>query len=192
MARRQPVLPAVWLVSDARNDDTLEAALRMLPRGSGLIFRHYHLAGTARRRRFKAVRQAAHRRGQRVYLSGSDRLARRWHADGSYGRASSRPGLPRLVTAHNLREIGEANRASAAAILLSPVFTTSSHTGARPLGPVQFRLLAAYSLVPVIALGGVDPSRARRLGCPRWAAIDGLSPRRLKPRAIDAESPPGA
>ena len=43
-------LPAVWLVSDARNDSVLERALRRLPRGSGLIFRHYHLDPAARRR----------------------------------------------------------------------------------------------------------------------------------------------
>ena len=42
MARLKP-LAAVWLISDARNDAVLEAALMRLPRGSGFIFRHYHL-----------------------------------------------------------------------------------------------------------------------------------------------------
>ena len=39
---------------------------------------------------------------------------------------------------------------------------------------LAFRLLAARSLVPVIALGGMTAQRARRLGAARWAAIDGL------------------
>jgi thiamine-phosphate pyrophosphorylase len=59
-------------------------------------------------------------------------------------------------------------------VLLSPVFATRSHPGAATLGPVRFRLLAARSLVPVIALGGMDTRRARRLGTRDWAAVDGL------------------
>ncbi|MFN5818931.1 MAG: thiamine phosphate synthase, partial [Novosphingobium sp.] len=40
--RKKP-LPAIWLLSDARNDAVLERALMRLPRGSGFVFRHYHL-----------------------------------------------------------------------------------------------------------------------------------------------------
>jgi len=43
MSLRQTLIPPIWLVSDARNDGGLEQALARLPRGSGLIFRHYHL-----------------------------------------------------------------------------------------------------------------------------------------------------
>ena len=80
----------------------------------------------------------------------------------------------RLITAHCLREIALAQRAHADAILLSPVWPTRSHPGARGLGALRFRLLAARARVPVIALGGMTPLRARALGWARWAAIDGL------------------
>jgi thiamine-phosphate pyrophosphorylase len=80
-----------------------------------------------------------------------------------------------LATAHSLREIGLANRVRADAVLLSPVFPTRSHPGARTLGPSRFRLLAAWAAMPVIALGGLSARAARRLRWPRWAAIDGLS-----------------
>ena len=40
--------PSVWLLSDARNDAGLERALKALPRGSGFIYRHYHLDGPER------------------------------------------------------------------------------------------------------------------------------------------------
>ena len=80
-----------------------------------------------------------------------------------------------LATAHSLREIGLANRLRADAVLLSPVFPTRSHPDARTLGPLRFRLLAARARMPVIALGGMTASTARRLAWPRWAAIDGLS-----------------
>lgn len=170
-------LPLLWLISDARNDAAIEPALARLPRGSGLVFRHYHLPPTERRARFGALKRLAHRRGHCVVLAGPPALARRWGADGAYGapRALARgPTLLRLATAHALREIAGARRANA--ILLSPVFATRSHPGTETLGPLRFRLLAARSRVPVIALGGMTARRARRLRHPRWAAIDGLMP----------------
>jgi thiamine-phosphate pyrophosphorylase len=75
-----------------------------------------------------------------------------------------------LATAHSLRELRRARQA--AAVLLSPVFPTRTHPGGKVLGPLRFRLLAGRSLVPVIALGGMNPRTARRLRWPRWAGID--------------------
>jgi thiamine-phosphate pyrophosphorylase len=69
-------LPRVWVLSDARNDTALEAALRHLPRGSGLVFRHYHLPEGERRARFAALARIARARGHLVVLSGTMRQAR--------------------------------------------------------------------------------------------------------------------
>lgn len=162
MARFQP-LPAIWLLSDARNDAALEAALRKLPRGSGFVFRHYHLDEAARRARFDHLARLARARGHIVALAEGRARARRWGADLAYG-----PGGD-LVPVHSLREIG---RARGAVLLLSPVFATRSHPGAKGLGPLRFRLLAKRSRHPVIALGGMDALVARRLQWPRWAGID--------------------
>jgi len=171
-------LPRLWLVSDARNDAGLERALRRLPRGSGFIFRHYHLAPAQRRARFHALARLARRRGHVVFLAGSGESARRWGADGSYGPSSpdrDHCHLPHLATAHSARELAAARRSGAMAALLSPVFATRSHPGAAPLGPVRFGLLARLAPFPIIALGGMNRARARQLRWPRWAAIDGLS-----------------
>lgn len=170
-------LPDIWLISDARGDARLEQVLRRLPRGSGLIFRHYHLDEQARSRRFAELAKLARRHGHVVVLSGPARKARSWKAAGAYGppaRLASGPRVMRLVTAHSLREIGMAHRARAQAILLSPVFATRSHPGVKPLGPVRFRLLANHAQVPVIALGGMSASRARAVLWKKWAAIDGI------------------
>jgi thiamine-phosphate pyrophosphorylase len=173
-------LPRLWLVTDRRNDAALEAALRRLPRGSGLIFRHYHLEERSRWQRFAKLMRVARGRGLCVVLAGDLRMARRWGADGAYGparqlRGGSPGGLLRLATAHDLREIGMARRAGADAVLLSPVFLTRSHADSQPLGSVRFRLIASQAGLPVIALGGMSERAARRLRWPRWAAIDGLS-----------------
>lgn len=177
MLQRHPALPAIWLVSDARNDERIEAVLAKLPRGSGLIYRHYHLGPRERRARFDGLARVARRRGHLVVLSATPGEARNWGADGSYGMPANGGGGLRLIAAHSLAEIAMARRARADAILLSPIFATRSHPGARPLGPLRFRLLAARAGMPVIALGGMDAARARRIGAPHWAAIDGLIPK---------------
>ena len=159
-------LPQIWLLSDARNDAVLERALRHLPRGSGFVFRHYHLPEEARRARWQALARIARARGISVILSGSARQARRWGADGSYGPHRGAT----LATAHSLRELRQASQGQA--VLLSPVFPTRSHPGGKVLGVLRFRLLAARSPVPVIALGGMSPAANRRLKWPHWAAID--------------------
>jgi thiamine-phosphate pyrophosphorylase len=172
MARLKP-LPDIWIVSDARNDAALERSLARLPRGAGLIFRHYHLPERERRARFAALLRLARSRGHMVALAGDARTARRWDAQAAYGSAqvlAKGPALPRLVTAHSLRELALARRADA--VLLSPVFATRSHPGARGLGPLRFRLMADRAQAPVIALGGMNPATARPLKWPRWAAID--------------------
>ena len=167
-------LPKLWLITDARNDGVLDRALRRMPRGSGLIFRHYHLPDGERRARFDALARIARGRGMAVVLAGNAVQARAWGADGAYGAGQA------LATAHSLRELArikaKAGARGAAGVLLSPVFPTRSHSGGRALGPARFRLIAARSPVPVIALGGMTKARARALNWPRWAAIDGLSP----------------
>ncbi len=176
---RAKTLPAVWLISDARNDAALERALARLPHGSGLIYRHYHLDGPERLARFRQLRRIARARGHFVVLADSALTAREWGADGLYGAARSltprRCGLLHLATAHGMGELGLAARLGADAVLLSPVFATRSHPGGAVLGPVRFRLLARQSRLPVIALGGMNAKRARCLRWQHWAAIDGLS-----------------
>lgn len=176
--RLHQTLPDLWLLSDERNDALLERALRRLPRGSGFIYRHYHLAPEERVARWFELRRIARSRAHIVILADSALTAREWGADGLYGAPRAlypTTNLLTLAAAHSLHEIGLANRARADAVLLSPVFPTRSHPDAPALGPVRFRLLARHASTPVIALGGMTALTVRRLAWPRWAAIDGLS-----------------
>ena len=171
-------MPALWLVSDERNDAVLERALRRLPRGSGFIYRHYHLPPGQRLARWFALLRVARARGHLAILADSALTAREWGADGLYGAPRAlypTRGLITLATAHSLRELAHASRARADAVLLSPALPTRSHPGASALGPLRFRLLARHAAMPVIALGGMNLRTAHRLRWRRWAAIDGLS-----------------
>ncbi len=172
-------LPNLWLLSDARNDAVLEARLGEFREPVGFVYRHYHLPPAQRLARFERLARIARRKGHLVILSDSALTAREWGADGVYGAPLSiyptRGDIVTIATVHDMREMAQANRIGADAIMLSPVFPTRSHPGGRVLGPARFRTLASHAKMPVIALGGMNAEEARRLGWPRWAAIDGLS-----------------
>ena len=70
--RQDQTIPELWLLSDARNDAGLEAALNRLPRGSGFVYRHYHLPDPDRYHRFLALRRIARGRGHMVILADSE------------------------------------------------------------------------------------------------------------------------
>ena len=172
MQRRHP-LPRLWLMTDERQGEGLWAAIRRLPRGAGIVFRHYGLPSGERRVLFERVRREARRRHHLLLLAGPTRLARSWRADGSHDRIR-RPGI-RSAPAHDLRELRAAELAGAELVFVSPVFPTRSHPGARTLGRPRFGLIARQARIKVIALGGVDRRRAAglaRLGAYGWAGID--------------------
>ena len=170
MERRQP-LPRLWLMTDERLGEGLWPALDRLPQGAGIVFRHYGLAEAERRRMFDRVAAAARRRSLMLLLAGPAAQAAAWGADGSHGRGRG-PGL-RSAPVHDLAEIRAAERDRAALLFLSPVFATRSHPEARPLGPTRFNFLARRTQLPVIALGGMDDVRVRRLReAYGWAGID--------------------
>lgn len=114
MRRRQPgksALPRIWLISDVRNDAVLERSIARLPKGAGLVFRHYHLGEAARRARFDRLAKLIRLRGGVIVLAGDAATARRWRADGVYGSPGSGAvgGLIRLVTVHDAKELRKAN-----------------------------------------------------------------------------------
>jgi len=172
-------LPRLWLLSDERNDAVLDQGLRSFSDPIAFVFRHYHLPPAHRFARWQELRRIALAQGHLVILADDARTAREWGADGIYGAPLAlyphRRDLLMIATAHNMREIGQANRIGADAVMLSPVFPTRSHPGARTLGATRFRHMARHSTVPVVALGGMSSCTASRLDWPRWAAIDGLS-----------------
>jgi thiamine-phosphate pyrophosphorylase len=196
MPPRQP-LPRLILMTDERMGDRLWAALARLPRGAGVIFRHYRTPPIERRVLYERVRRVARARGLWLILAGSPAQAIGWRADGAHGtslhRRAARP-LLRSAPVHDAIERVAARRQGAQLVLISPVFPTRSHEGARGLGVVRFGLLArnagplgrkgvakppGWEPQKRLALGGVTPARYKRLqrlGADGWAAIDAWTP----------------
>ena len=176
MPKRHHLLPHLWLMTDERLGDALLPAIEALPRGAGIVFRHYATPPAERRRLFNAVRTRARRKRQMLVLAGPVAHARAWGADGSHGRHKGALTAP----VHNLVELRAAERAGAALLFLSPIFPTRSHLGATHLGRVRFAALCQKTRRPVIALGGMTAARFKQLGpagAYGWAAIDGLTPK---------------
>lgn len=169
-------LPREWLMTDERQGDRLFDALARLPAGAGIVFRHYKLPPDERWLLYGEVCRIARREGHLLLLGGPAEQAKAWRADGSHGAGPGR-GL-RTAPAHDLREIRAAERAGAALIFLSPVYRTRSHPGAPTLGPAEFGRLCRRTRLPVVALGGMDRTRAhaaRLRGAYGWAGIDAWS-----------------
>jgi thiamine-phosphate pyrophosphorylase len=167
--RRPAALPPLILVTDRRRlADPLAAAAR-LPRGSAVLLRHY--CDPDRARLAAALARLCRKRGLVLLVGADARLAARIGAGGLHlpealvarRRWRRRPGWLVTAAAHGEAAVRRAARAGVDACLLSPVFATASHPGARALGPVRFARLAHRAAVPVYALGGIDMRSARRL-----------------------------
>jgi thiamine-phosphate pyrophosphorylase len=187
-------LPPLLLLSDeARLPDPSEAVSR-LPRGSAIIVRHYGVPKADRQALLRKLRAVSRAHGVRLIVAAANMadigLARAVRADGLHlpewrvrrGFADlARGHQPQwLVTAaaHSIPAMRRAAALGVDAILLSPVFSTSSHAGARPLGVLRFAAWSRTSRTPVYALGGLtDRSAARLRGTAVYgfAGIGGLS-----------------
>ena len=152
MERRQPV-PSRWLVADERTGDGLWQVLRCLPRGSGVLFLYRDMPTRQRARLLSKLRIAARRHGL-ILVDEAAGEATRIHDLAEHRRASLR-GTPLLF--------------------LSPVFPTRSHPKWTPLPRMKAAAMIRLATAPVIALGGMDEWRFRRverLGFQGWAGID--------------------
>lgn len=175
--------PSSWLLTDERQGDALWPALRRLPRGSGVVVRHYSLNEMDRRKLITRILGLARARGLIVLLSGTTAEATR--ADGIYlgSPTKTRMGLATAMGVHDLKEIRQAERAGATLVMLSPLFPTRSHPAKRALGIPRFVALTRATHLPVVALGGVDAHHTQlldRIGAYGWAGIDAFIPKARK------------
>ena len=181
MPPRHP-LPRLWLMTDERQGEQLWLALARLPRGSGVVVRHYAQADAERRALVERVRRIARQRRLTLVVAGSPRFARAARADGFHSRSAMAGGAGQLRTmsVHGRAELVMAEHAGADLIFVSPVYATASHAGRRPLGRRGLLEIARATHIPVVALGGMTRRRWDRLrgrGLHGWAAIGALTPR---------------
>jgi thiamine-phosphate pyrophosphorylase len=152
MKRRQ-TLPRQWLIADDRLGSQLWPAVRALPRGSGILFLYRGMARPERARLLAALRRAARARGLLLLDEAAGEAAR----------------------VHNARELRKALLGRAPLLFLSPMFPTRSHPQWAAMPPMRAAALVRLANRPVVALGGMNGRRFRRvqrLGFSGWAGID--------------------
>jgi thiamine-phosphate pyrophosphorylase len=171
-ASLNPDMPLVMMTDDRMAD--WAGAARRLPPGSVVVVR---ARDAARRRRLAEQLEGV----RRLLIADDPALAVETGAAGLHlperrmrEAAHWRARFPDWIitsSAHSLRALMQARALDA--VLLSPVFATSSHKEARPLTPVRAAFIAAQALVPVYALGGVTARNAALLA-PAFSGIAGI------------------
>lgn len=173
------LLPPLVLMTDDERLPDPAAAARALPRGSLVILR---ARNDARRTALaEDLGRIARTRDLFLLIANDPALAARAGADGLHlpearaGEAAHwralHPSWLITCAAHSAQAMRRARNARADAVLLSPVFATKSHRGAKVLGATRLRMLTQDAGLPVYALGGIDVRTALMLGGANVAGI---------------------
>lgn len=181
-AGRPPPPPLFFLIDRQRTPDPLAIVAR-LPRGAGVIYRHFGAAD--RIAMAKALARLCRRRRLILLIGADPALARLAGADGVH-LPERQIGLTRALPArwlttvavHSRQAIARATAAGADAALISPVFPSNSPSAGRTLGIYRAARLARQAGLPVYALGGVNARTGKRLigrGFAGLAAVEALA-----------------
>lgn len=156
--------PRLVLLTDPRITDPVALA-RRLPPGAAVVLRHY--GAPDREALGRGLARICRERRLLLLVAGDLRLAVALRAQGLHlPEGMSRPHAWRgLVSAaaHSRAALVRAKAQGADWVLLSPVFPTASHPGARSLGVLRFAALSGRTSLPVLALGGVNLRTVRGL-----------------------------
>lgn len=179
--RRSSGLPAGFFLTDSdRTPDPLDVIAR-LPRGFGVIFRHYDCAG--RRALAAEVGRLCRARGLLLVVAADLRLARDVGARGLHlpqqlARQGRPHGLPPhwilTVAAHSRAALKRAAEVGADAALAGPALASASHPDAEALGPHRFGRMLSNAQIPVYALGGVNAKTLGKLPRQQLAGSAGI------------------
>jgi thiamine-phosphate pyrophosphorylase len=163
--RGQRPPPVVLMTDQARLPDPLPIAAG-LPVGSLVILRHYD--DPHRQELGRALARLCRAKRLRLLVAGDFKLAQSLKAGlhlPDYRLDLPVPAIrlwrrlkPGYLSAacHSAQALRRAEALRVQTALLSPVFATASHPGAKSLGLRQFRRLVGQSSLPVYALGGVN------------------------------------
>lgn len=174
-------LPAGFFLTDTKRTPDPLGIIARLPRGYGVIFRHYGAPG--RGALAVEVGRLCRARGLLLLVAGDLALAREVGAGGLHlserlarrGRPHGLPGHWILTAAaHSPAALKRAAAIGADATLAGPALPTASHPGAQALGPHRFSRMLGAAEIPVYALGGVNRKTMRKLPTQKLAGSAGI------------------
>lgn len=183
-ARHMPEgLPPALFVTDPARTPEPERIAAGLPRGWGVVYRHF---GAADRETVAAsLVKLCRARGLVLLIAADPALAAKVGADGVHWPFRMRSQMRRwrgrfrlqTVSAHSAGELRIAARFLVDAVLVSAVFPSRSPSAGKAMGALKFRKLAREARLPVYALGGVTAENAGMAAAAAgFAAVDGMAP----------------
>ena len=157
---RQNTLPRLMFLSDEARVKNPVSIVSALPKRCGIILRDY--ANPKRNELIKTIINKTKNSTLILFLAnrGAEKYKNlhneHWPNTGRGGQRRKTPTQLITTSAHNLSDVGRANRLNIDAVLISPIFATKSHKDAKPLNIHRFVRLARLSKTPVYALGGLS------------------------------------
>ncbi|MEL7547961.1 MAG: thiamine phosphate synthase [Pseudomonadota bacterium] len=174
-------LPGLFFLTDPDRSPDPCAIAERLPRGTGVVFRHY---GACNRLDVATtLSRIARRRGLIFLIAADPVLAQKVKAHGVHwpeahrisAKAWRRVFAIQTVSAHSPAALRAADRLTVDAAFVSTVFASNSASAGNALGPVKLRQLARSVDLPVYALGGINAQTASRVAMAAGlASIDGV------------------
>ncbi|MBU0573918.1 MAG: thiamine phosphate synthase [Candidatus Margulisbacteria bacterium] len=135
-------------------------------------------------RQAKKVREIAKRAGVVFIVNDYIDIAKRVDADGIHlGQDDPPPQVARKtlgdykiigISTHNLSQALKAQKDGADYISVGPIFKTPSKPGVKPLGVMALKRIRKKISIPIVAIGGIDPSNIAQIhktGVSRTAGI---------------------
>lgn len=180
--QKRSKLPSLIFITDVEKVKNIFMTIENLPKDTLVIIRDYNhpereiyaekIAAICKKRRLKFL------------VAGDLKLAKKLKANGVHLREDMAKDIRiwRLknskqiitISAHSASAIQKIQNYNVDAILLSPVFPTSTHPCALSLGIKNFKNLSKQSKIPVYALGGVDKENVEKLEQCNIAGIAGI------------------
>jgi len=159
-------LPAIYAISNAATLGQAEFLQRLqhaLNQGLRLLqVREKNMSRPELKKFAQEIIEMAHTHHAQVLINSDIKLAQEIGADGVHLSGAqlmsiaTRPDLAWCAAScHNEIELRQANQIGIDFAVLSPVLATRSHPGAAHLGWPTFATLAAQSIMPIYALGGM-------------------------------------
>ena len=181
----QQHLPHLIYLTDENHLIDPTQIISKLPRKAGIIFRHYGLPN--RLELAQKIKYVCRDRDLTFIVSRDIKLASKLNADGlhlpeylaiapnfRFRAWKNRPNKILTAAAHSRHAIMRIKNLGFDASLVSPVFKTKSHEGARYLGTLGFQNMVSRLDTPSFALGGINDETARLLTNTNAIGIAGI------------------
>lgn len=174
-------IPAVILMTDAKRLPDPYTVIPELPRGSMVIIRAH--SNKEKERLILKNKRLCNKYKVLLSVSDAPELAHKHRLDGLHIPEQKRLTAPNLLhkrrfqitsSCHSFKSLRQAEKLGIRTLLLSPLFPTQSHPGARVIGFVNAQRWIKGSHLSFYALGGISKRTVSRLKQSNFVGLAGI------------------